>query len=55
MIWYSVPNFLVFSYTLFLNVILLVALHKYLINIKIVYFSLFTLNETVCFSKNEMF
>ena len=30
---------------------LLVALHKYLINIKIVDFSLFTSNDTVCFPK----
>ena len=51
MIWYSVPNFLVFSYTLFLNKCdTFSGLHKYLFNIKIVYFSLFTSNETVCFS-----
>ena len=35
--------------------ILLVALHKYLINIKIVYFSLFTSNETACFPKMKCF
>ena len=35
--------------------ILFVALHKYLINIKIVDFSLFTLNETVCFPKMKCF
>ena len=40
--------------------ILLVALHKYLINIKIVYISLFTSNETVfpkmkCFGTKKLF
>ena len=34
---------------------LLVALHEYLIHIKIVYFSLFTSNETVFFPKMKCF